>query len=95
MHSLDERHETLVSSLVVPAAGVDWMLQLVPFHDCAIVCSPASAVYDPTAVHAVALVHETSLRADVLVPAGAGTMVGVIVLPFQRDTNAFGDPPLT
>lgn len=68
-------HETAESALVVAPAGfgVVWIDQAVPFHASARVTStPEPLTYSPTAMQAVAAVHETPESALLVAPEGAG-----------------------
>jgi hypothetical protein len=53
--------------------GVDSIAHLVPFHRSANVASPTVSLDPPTAVHAVAEVHDTALKKLCVAPAGVGT----------------------
>src|SRR5215470_74146 len=72
--------------------GVAWTCQVRPFHRSA---SVLAGVRFPTAVHAVAEVQATPLKAA-LGPAGAGLKVGTIrhVRPFHRSASVPSDLPV-
>jgi hypothetical protein len=65
VHMVDDEHETAVccADVDVPGLGVDWIVQMVPFHASArVAVLPPDGVQPPTATHAVELVHETPAR---------------------------------
>jgi hypothetical protein len=65
--------------------GVFWMVQALPFQRSASgTVVPALLVYDPTAVHADADVHDTPARELPCAPLGLGVDWTAHVLPFQR-----------
>jgi hypothetical protein len=66
--------------------GDGWRLQVVPFHCSATVPSALNEVSRmlPTAMHAVADVHETPVRKLFGTPAGAGIVWTLQLVPFHR-----------
>jgi hypothetical protein len=72
-HLVGEMQETAVSSLkVAPAgAGVDWIVQLLPFQRSASGAVPAPDGWSPTAMHSDAFVHDT--LSSRLPACGSGT----------------------
>ena len=78
-------HDTRVSVVDMPLGfGVVWIDQLVPFHRSANV---ALSLMDPTAVHAVVVVHDTPLRKPEFCPARVGVDWTVQLVPFHRSAN--------
>jgi hypothetical protein len=73
-------------------AGVAWTDQLVPSHASASACSVLPALVCPTAVQAVAAVHDTWASALAAAPAGPG--VGWIDhrFPFQASARVRVSP---
>ena len=76
-------HDTADRLLLVAPLGMGmvWIVQVLPSQNSA---SVAPAPLFPTAVQAVADVHETAFR---LPPLGVGLVWTVQVLPSQRSTN--------
>jgi hypothetical protein len=82
VQALGEVHDTAYSLLLGWWAsfglGEGWMLQAVPFHASArVTWSPALSVYVPTAVQALAELHDTPLKRFCLsldAPLGSGTV---------------------
>jgi hypothetical protein len=91
-------HETPLSPLAVASVGFEvvWMDQLVPFQRSASVrWVPVLAVKLPTAVQAVADVHETPLSPLAVAPAGFGVFSIDQVVPFQRSASVRWVPVLS
>jgi hypothetical protein len=92
-----ELHDTLLRVLAMAPAGlgVDCSFQTVPFHLSANVTSEEEALLkdDPTAIHAVAELHETPASFVTIAPAGSGVACTVQAVPFH--TSARGTSFLT
>ena len=84
-------HETLVRRLVPGGFGVVWIVQLVPSQRSASVLlgKVPEVAKAPTAVHAVAAVHETEVSAAAVAPAGVGALWTVQLVPFQVSTRTW------
>jgi hypothetical protein len=84
-------HETLLRlGVPVVGLGVGWIVQLVPFHRSAsVVLGNAFVVeYPPTAVQAVAALHDTPPSVASVAPDGIGVLWIVQLLPFQPSARA-------
>jgi hypothetical protein len=94
MHNLADVHET---ALRKPPAGVGWMAHFLPFHRSAsCLLSPNGlAAVSPTAVHALAEVHDTPLKSMRVAPAGLGVGWMTHFLPFHRCASPKERPELT
>jgi hypothetical protein len=75
--------------LWLPGFGMGEIAQLDPFHRIANVRGRLAPVNVPTAMHIVALAHETPERMAELAPAGFGLGITDQALPFQRSINVF------
>jgi hypothetical protein len=76
--------------------GVFWIDQLLPFPRSARVsCAPSLLVYDPTAVHAVADVHDTPFSWLAAPPSGLGVPWIDQPAPFQRSAKVTAAPVLS
>jgi hypothetical protein len=89
MHEVDEVHETPFRELaeLLDGFGVAPIDQAVPFQDSASVERLPDATADPTAVHAVADVHETAFRALSDAPTGLGVVRVLHERPFQASAR--------
>src|SRR6202035_2490116 len=97
VHALAELHDTPLSALVRAAfgLGVVWIDQLVPFQPSATVAAlAASEPEDPTAVHALAELHDTPFITLNCAPFGLGVDWIDQLVPFQRSANVTAAPPL-
>jgi hypothetical protein len=87
MHAVEVVHDTPARLTKPPPEpderGLDWTDQLVPFQR----STNAELLNQPTAVHAVADVHDTPSRPLVVVPAGLGTVWIDQLVPFHRSAN--------
>ena len=86
VQAVAEVHDTALRTLAVAPAGlgVAWMDQAVPFQCSASVpWRPPLLKEYPVAVHALAEVHDTPLRALALAPAGLGVAWMDQAVPFQ------------
>jgi hypothetical protein len=72
VHLAADVHDTPDSwAKVVLGLGVSWMVRLLPFHRSASVLrTPGLSLESPTAVQAVAELHDTANRSPPLAPAG-------------------------
>ena len=86
-----ELHDTLASLLATAPAGlgVDCSFQMVPFHLSARVTSEPEALLkdDPTAVQAVAVLHDTPASFVTIAPAGLGVACTVQAVPFHTSAS--------
>src|SRR5437660_4795892 len=82
-------HDTPLSAPEEGNDGVGSMLQATPFQASARV--PGSTVLDPTAVHAVAEMHDTPDSAASVDPAGLEVACDVQATPFQPSAHV--NPP--
>lgn len=89
MHALAVVHATPFSWTSVAGVGLGIVsaLQLVPFQLSAIATLRPLTIALPTAVHAVAEVHETALNEAPVLPEGTGTGWSVQLVPFQRSAT--------
>jgi len=91
VHTLAEMHDTPLkrASVSVPVGfGVAWIDHAVPFHTSASVSGDGLALLDsPTAVHAVALTHDTPRSTVSVAPAGFGVDRTVQVEPFHSSAS--------
>ena len=87
-------HETPERKLetVPPGSGTDWTFQLVPFQRSTRANRLLSLFMNPTAVHAVAAVHDTSTSSPGTAPRGKGVGWIVQLVPFQRSASVNGLP---
>lgn len=97
--ALQETPKSELSATPEPAlgSGVGWIDQLVPFHLSASVTPTVSTLPmpdDPTAVHAVADVHDTASNTLCVAPLGFGVLWIVHTDPFQRSASVTGVPTL-
>jgi hypothetical protein len=90
MHALVCRQEIAVSSLLNEplGLGLSWIDQADPFQrsiNVAVINVPEASglSYDPTAVHALAVAHDTPSRTAAVVPVGRGTGCADQLEPFQ------------
>ena len=97
-----DAHDTATRDVSDPALAVDWIDQLIPFHRSAnaSVLRPLGdgpVVKEPTAVHAVAEMHDTPSRptpSSWPEPEGVGVAWIDQLVPFHRSTNASTMPSL-
>jgi hypothetical protein len=93
----EEEHDT-PSKPAAPAPtgfGVVWTDQVAPFHRSASGSDPPLALAaPPTAVHAVAEVHDTPLRVDALAPTGTRVDWIAQVTPFHRSARGVSSTAL-
>jgi hypothetical protein len=87
----DEAHDTEVRMGDGPGLGVDWMVHAVPFHRSASV----PRLESPTAMHAVADVHDTPEKPLDCAPAGSGVDCTAQEVPFQRSASVTPVPELS
>jgi hypothetical protein len=80
MHAVGDAHDTALS---VPLPAVGWMVQVLPSQRSA----SGAPLLDPTAVHAVAEVHDTPKRLLVVAPLGLGVGCIVQALPSHRSAR--------
>src|SRR5205807_1475484 len=83
-------HDTLLNTgEPVAGLGVVWIAQPLPFQRSARVLSGKLFVveYPPTAVHAVAALHDTPVSDALTVPVGSGVVWTVQLVPFQRSAT--------
>jgi hypothetical protein len=86
-----ELHDTLARLLATAPAGlgVDCSFQVVPFHLSAKVTSESEALLkeEPTAIHAVAELHDTPASFVTIAPAGSGVACTVQAVPFHTSAS--------
>ena len=90
VQTVAELHDTASMALVVAPAGsgVVWVLQAVPFHASAKVTSEFELLSsNPTAVQAVAEVHDTPYKALATAPLGLGVVWIPQVVPFHTSAK--------
>jgi hypothetical protein len=94
---VEDVHDTPFRAMVVAPAGLGvlWIVQLVPSQISASVRWVLPTSYDPTAVHAVADVHDTPFRAMVVALAGVGVLWIVQLVPSQISASVSGVLPTT
>src|ERR1700730_2292988 len=83
-------HDTPFRKLLTAPAGlgVGWIFQLLPFQRSASVTRvPEPLPESPTAVQAVAAVHDTPIRKLPVAPVGLGVGWIAQLLPFQRSAS--------
>jgi hypothetical protein len=93
MHAVADVQDTSPSTLnIAPLGfGLGWMLHVVPFHCSTSVASVLVASVKPTAVHAVADEHETSVsKADT--PVGFAVVSIVQAVPFHLSARVVAVP---
>jgi len=96
VHTVAEMHDTsLNTESVLAPFGVVWIVHEDPFQRSASVLYTLLAFpTDPTAVHAVGEVHDTSPRYDWVDPTGEGADWMAHLDPFHCSTNISGTPPV-
>jgi hypothetical protein len=97
VHAVADAHDTPdreVYELPV-GLGVGWIAQPVPFHRSANASVPELLVKYPTAVHAVADVHDTPASWLLLAPAGLGEVWIAQLEPFHCSVNVSCVPALS
>ena len=97
MQALADVHDTPASWLLSTPAGlgVDWIAQLLPFQRSAnVITSPPLLREAPTAVQALAAVHDTAYSALPVAPVGAGVRRIVQLVPSQTSANVTVVPAL-
>jgi hypothetical protein len=94
MHFRADGHETPVSTLPSALAGMRarWMAHLRPFQRSASGTRVSASSMYPTAVHALADVHDTPVSAPDLTPAGRRARRTVQAWPFQRSASGTSAP---
>ena len=83
MHAVTFVHDTPERVLLVAplGLGVDWIAQVLPFQR----ATSAPVLLAPTAVHALAAVHDTDDRLPP--PLGLGVVWMLQLVPFQRSAS--------
>jgi hypothetical protein len=97
VHAVAELHDTAYRKLEMApdGLGVVCTVQEVPFHTSANVMSaPELFWYDPTAVQAVAEVHDTASSPLPVAPGGLGVVCTAQEVPFHTSANVTSVPDL-
>jgi hypothetical protein len=96
VHALAEMHETLFScpKSAPPKLGVDRTDQLIPFHTSARVKVPLLLSYHPTAVQAVAELHEMPSSWLKVAPFALGVDRTDQLVPFHASARVTYVPAL-
>jgi hypothetical protein len=90
MHEVDVLHAIPANRYSSPegAVGVDWIVQIVPFHrSTSGSIALALLMYEPVAVHVLDDVHETAPNSVLLAPVGATGVLSVHSVPFRISAN--------